>query len=98
MLSILRRRPTPAIPDWDRLRLVASRSKRLRALHLRLLVDEKPMGWSSVCRRDDGSLRWIDRPVGPDWALRLLDEAIEEWRREEDAAAAARGRRRAGTA
>lgn len=92
MLSALFRRPAPVVPDWDRLRLVSSRSTRLRALHLCLLVDERPTGWSSVRCRDDGTLHWLDRPAGPDWALRLMDEAIEEWRRELDAAAPERRR------
>lgn len=96
MLTLLRRRPAPVAPDWDRLHLVSSRSTRLRALHLCLLVDGRPTGWSSVRRRDDGTLHWLDRPVGPEWALRLMDEAIEEWRRVEDATPG--GRRRTGAA
>lgn len=85
MLKRLLSRPAPAVPAWERLQLVARRDGRLRALHLCLLVDGRPAGWSSVRRRDDETLHWLDRPVGPDWALSLLDEAIEEWRREERA-------------
>jgi hypothetical protein len=83
MLKRLLSRPAPAIPDWDRLRLVVRRSEHLRAVHLCLLLDERPVGWSSVRRRDDGTTLWLDRPVGPDWALDLLNEAVEEWRRED---------------
>lgn len=96
MLKRLLFRPAPAIPDWDRLRLVVRRSERLRALHLCLLLDGRPTGWSSVRRRDDGTLHWLDRPVGPDWALHLLNEAVEEWRREDGPPARRSSRMAAG--
>ena len=72
--------PPPAVvPAWDRLCLVARFHPPVPLLDLCLMEDGRPLGWTGVEMRADGSLRWIEPPVGPEWARRLLREAVGEW-------------------
>lgn len=72
--------PTSALPDWDRLRLERS-TPHPSKLELCLTEGDDLRGWASATRRSDGSLRWVERPVGPAWAREILREACREWHR-----------------
>lgn len=67
------------IPAWDELEL----RSRLSAdtLELCLMRRGRLVAFSRARSRSEGRFRWLEPPVGLEWAVEVLREATDEWLR-----------------
>lgn len=65
------------IPAWDELEL----RSRLSAdtLELCLMRRGRLVAFSRARSRSEGRFRWLEPPVGLEWAVEVLREATDEW-------------------
>lgn len=63
-------------PPWEELELLQHGA--FDQLELCLLWKGKVYGHAWTCRSSSG-LHLLSPPIGPSWACRLLEEAMEEW-------------------
>lgn len=68
-----------SIPAWDELELQSRLSTD--TLELCLMHRGRVVAFSHARSRSEGRFRWLDPPVGLEWAVEVLREATDEWQR-----------------